>query len=147
MQKRVSLACALVHRPQVIFLDEPTAAVDPHLRFKLWELFRGLAAQGITHFVSTHLMEEAVMCDQVAVLRRGKIIANDTPENILEAGRSRLSMQRLGRQIEQTISATPEALAKELRIYGLAPDIETVSVTPDSLEDVILDIIQDQDES
>ena len=57
MKKRISLACALVHEPQIIFLDEPTAAVDPHLRFKMWQLLRELAARGTTLVISTHLTD------------------------------------------------------------------------------------------
>jgi ABC-2 type transport system ATP-binding protein len=75
MKRRVSLACALVHRPRILFLDEPTAAVDPNLRSRLWKTFRRLAEGGTTLFVSTHLMDEAMLCDRVAILRRGKIIA------------------------------------------------------------------------
>lgn len=147
MKKRVSLACALVHQPPIIILDEPTAAVDPHLRFRMWQLFRELASQGKTLFISTHLMEEAVMCDRVAVLRQGEIIADDSPAAILEAGRTRLVVRHHEQTDEATIVATPEALAKGLHPYGLASDVEAVTVDPDTLEDVILAIIQDRGES
>jgi ABC-2 type transport system ATP-binding protein len=146
MQKRVSLACALAHQPEIIFLDEPTAAVDPHLRHRMWQLFRDLAAEGATLFISTHMMEEALLCSRVAVLRQGKIIANDTPERILERGRSHLSVTRRGKEFQQTIAATPEALASGLAAYGLPADVDSIVVKPDTLEDVILDIIQDQEE-
>jgi ABC-2 type transport system ATP-binding protein len=69
LQRRVSLAVALVHRPRMLLLDEPTAAVDPALRARFWPTFRGLAAGGATLLISTHLMDEALLCDQVAVLR------------------------------------------------------------------------------
>ena len=147
MKKRVSLACALVHQPTIIILDEPTAAVDPHLRFRMWQLFRELASQGKTLFISTHLMEEATMCDRVAVLRQGEIIADDSPAAILEAGRARLVVRRREQEVEEIIAATPEALAKGLHPYGLASNIEAVTIEPDTLEDVILSIIQDRGES
>lgn len=147
MQKRVSFACALVHQPRIIMLDEPTAAVDPHLRYRMWQLFRKLAAQGATLIISTHMMEEAILCDRVAVLRRGKIIVDDSPDHILEAGQAYLSVRRQGQLFEQSIAATPEALASELHPYGLDPDVESVNIKADTLEEVILAIIQDQEES
>ena len=147
MKKRVSLACALVHQPAIIILDEPTAAVDPHLRFRMWNLFRELASQGKTLFISTHLMEEATLCDRVAVLRQGEIIADDSPAALLEAGRARLAVLRGSRLEEETIAATPQALAEGLRPYGLASEVEAVLVKPDTLEDVILAIIQEVGDS
>ncbi len=146
MKKRVSLACALVHQPKIIFLDEPTAAVDPHLRYRMWHLFRTLATQGKTLFICTHLMDEALLCDQVAVLLKGEIIADDSPAAILEAGQAHLSLKKQGQIDELTIASTPEALADVLHQYGLASDVEAVSIEPDSLEKVILALIQDRGE-
>ena len=146
MKKRISLACALVHEPRIIFLDEPTAAVDPHLRFKMWQFFRRLAEQGTTLVISTHLMDEALLCDRVAVLRRGSIITDDSPADILEAGRARLAVHIGDRTEQQTIAATPAALAAGLRPFGLSPEIDAVDVNFDSLEDVILDIISTRGE-
>jgi ABC-2 type transport system ATP-binding protein len=147
MKKRVSLACALVHEPRIIFLDEPTAAVDPHLRYRMWELFRDLVGQDATIFISTHLMEEALLCDRVAVLRQGAIIANDSPSRLLEAGRARLRVRQGERSFDASIASTPEALASELRPFGLDSDVDAVAVEADSLEDVILAIIEAQGES
>ena len=84
------------------------------------------------------------MCDRVAVLRQGEIIANDSPSAILEAGQARLKVQYEDRFDESTIAATPEALAESLRPYGLDSGIEAVHVDPDTLEDVILALIQDK---
>ena len=78
MKQRVSLACALVHRPQALFLDEPTAGVDPLLKETFWQHFRQLAAQGVTLFISTHLMDEALLCDKLAIMRDGEVLACDT---------------------------------------------------------------------
>jgi ABC-2 type transport system ATP-binding protein len=147
MKKRISLACALVHEPQIIFLDEPTAAVDPHLRYRMWQLFRQLTSQGVTLIISTHLMDEALLCDRVVVLQRGLIIADDSPTNILQTGRARLSVRFADRTEEQSIAATPEALADSLQTYGLLTEIEAVTFDRDSLEDVILEIIQTQGEA
>jgi ABC-2 type transport system ATP-binding protein len=146
MKKRISLACALVHEPGIIFLDEPTAALDPHLRFKMWQLFRELAVRGTTLVISTHLMEEALLCDRVAVLRRGVLLADDPPVRILEAGRTRLAVRRGDQVGEHHIATTPEALAAGLRPYGLTADVDAVLVEPDSLEDVIVALIQSRGE-
>ncbi len=141
MKRRVSLAGALVHRPKMLFLDEPTAAVDPQLRSRLWETFRKLAKSGVTLFISTHLMDEAMLCDRIAILLKGRIIATDTPRSILERGRTRLSVKQDGREEEETIGGHPEDLAAALRSYGLSPEVSAVSVEADSLETVILSLI------
>jgi ABC-2 type transport system ATP-binding protein len=147
MKKRISLACALVHAPRIIFLDEPTAAVDPHLRFKMWQLFRQLAEQGTTLVISTHIMDEAVLCDRIVVLQRGAIIADDSPGHILEAGRARLAVHFGDRAEETTIPARPDSLAERLHSYGLSAEITALTLEPDSLEDVILTIIRERGEA
>lgn len=147
MKKRVSLACALVHEPRIIFLDEPTAAVDPHLRFKMWQLFRQLAEQGTTLVLSTHIMDEAVLCDRIVVLQRGSIIADDSPEHLLETGQARLAVRFGDRVEETTLPARPDSLADSLHSYGLSADITALNLEPDSLEDVILEIIRDRGEA
>jgi ABC-2 type transport system ATP-binding protein len=143
MKRRVSLACALVHRPEVIFLDEPTAAVDPQLRSRFWKTFRELAREGTTLFISTHLMDEAMLCDRIAILRQGRIIANDTPRAILEMGKTHLVVEREGaEEEEETIGGHPEDLAAALRPYGLHPGVTAVDVETDSLEAVVLSLIE-----
>ncbi len=141
MKRRVSLAGALVHRPKMLFLDEPTAAVDPQLRSRLWETFRKLAKSGVTLFISTHLMDEAMLCNRVAILREGRIIASDTPHHILQKGKTRLLVGRNGEEEEKIIGGHPEDLAAALRSYGLSPEVTAVSVEADSLETVILSLI------
>ena len=145
MKRRVSLACALVHRPEVIFLDEPTAAVDPQLRSRFWKTFRELAGDGTTLFISTHLMDEAMLCDRIAILRSGMIIASDTPRSILENGRTRLTVEQDGTEEEQTIGGHPEDLAAALRPYGLQPGVTAIDVETDSLEAVVLSLIEKEE--
>jgi ABC-2 type transport system ATP-binding protein len=145
MKRRVSLACALVHRPEVIFLDEPTAAVDPQLRSRFWKTFRELAGEGTTLFISTHLMDEAMLCDRIAILRSGRIIATDTPRSILEEGRTRLTVEQDGREQEETIGGHPEDLAAALRPYGLQPSVTAIDVETDSLEAVVLSLIEKEE--
>jgi ABC-2 type transport system ATP-binding protein len=74
-RRRLSLACALVHRPAVLFLDEPTVGVDPLLRVQFWQHFRSLAEAGVTIIVSSHVMDEADRCDELLFMRSGKVIA------------------------------------------------------------------------
>ena len=74
-RRRLSLACALVHRPQVLFLDEPTVGVDPLLRVQFWGHFRRLAEAGTTIVVSSHVMDEADRCDELLFIRSGRVIA------------------------------------------------------------------------
>jgi ABC-2 type transport system ATP-binding protein len=145
MKRRVSLACALVHRPRALFLDEPTAAVDPQLRHRLWNTFRELAGEGTTLFISTHLMDEAMLCDRVAILRKGRIVISDAPRRILEEGKTRLVLKRDGKEEEMVIGGHPEDLAAALREYGLAPDVAAVDVREDSLETVVLSLIEKED--
>jgi ABC-2 type transport system ATP-binding protein len=85
MRQRVSLACALVHKPQMLFLDEPTVGLDPALRVVFWEYFRSLTRQGVTIAVSSHTMDDAARCDQLAFLRAGRVIAQGTPEELRAA--------------------------------------------------------------
>ncbi len=144
MKRRVSLACALVHQPRVLFLDEPTAAVDPHLRGRFWRTFRDLAATGVTLFISTHLMDEALLCDEVAILRQGSILATDTPQGLLQRGRSKLTVRCGLAEREHLIESRPEDLAEALRGYGLYPEVSAVAVRADTLETVVLGLIGEE---
>jgi ABC-2 type transport system ATP-binding protein len=78
MRRRLSLACTLVHRPKVLFLDEPTVGVDPALRVQFWTHFRRLAAEGTTILVASHVMDEADRCDELLFVRAGKVIGRGT---------------------------------------------------------------------
>ena len=82
VRQRAALACAVVHRPQIVFLDEPTAGVDPASRRSFWDLIYTLAGEGVTVFVSTHYMDEAEHCDWLALIDAGKIIASGSPAEL-----------------------------------------------------------------
>jgi ABC-2 type transport system ATP-binding protein len=79
-KQRLALACALMHRPSVLFLDEPTSGVDPITRREFWTHITGLVAKGVTVLVTTHFMDEAEYCDRVALMNRSQLIALDTPD-------------------------------------------------------------------
>ena len=81
-RRRLSLACALVHRPPILFLDEPTVGIDPLLRFEFWAHFRALAQAGTTIVVSSHVMDEADRCDELLFIRSGKVIARGTGREV-----------------------------------------------------------------
>ncbi len=82
--QRLSIACSLVHDPQVVFLDEPTAALDPQARRNLWDTLRQINAEGRTVVLTTHYMDEAqILCDQVAIMDHGKILTVDTPRALI----------------------------------------------------------------
>lgn len=82
-ESRVSLAVAMLGSPELLVLDEPTVGLDPVLRAELWDLFRGLAAAGSTIVVSSHVMDEALRCDRLILMRAGRIIADTTPDGLL----------------------------------------------------------------
>ena len=83
MKRRLLIIRALIHRPKILLLDEPTVALDPQVRRRIWELIAELKAQGITIVLTTHYIEEAqALCDRVAILNRGRLAALDTTENL-----------------------------------------------------------------
>lgn len=82
MKQKLALCCALIHKPDILFLDEPGTGVDPVSRQEFWEMLDRLRAQGLTMLVSTPNMDEAARCDRVALLQHGKILALDTPQGI-----------------------------------------------------------------
>lgn len=83
MKQKLALSCALIHKPRVLFLDEPTTGVDPVSRKEFWEMLKRLKQQGITILVSTPYMDEATLCDRIALIQTGKILAVDTPSAIV----------------------------------------------------------------
>ena len=82
MKQRVSLACAIVHRPPLLFLDEPTVGLDPMLRVTFWEYFDSLIREGHTLIISSHTMDDAAHCQHLGFMRQGKIIAEGSPQEL-----------------------------------------------------------------
>jgi len=82
MKKRLSLAVSLIHNPELLILDEPTAGIDPPLRRIFWEYFRKLNKRGVTFFINTHYMDEAELCDRLALISYGRLVAVGTPNEL-----------------------------------------------------------------
>lgn len=108
MKQKLALCCALIHRPEVLFLDEPTTGVDPVSRVEFWEMLDRLKKQGITILVSTPYMDEASRCDRIALMRSGWCLSVDTPAGI------RVSF---GRQLWTVRSAAMYKLLVDLRAF------------------------------
>jgi ABC-2 type transport system ATP-binding protein len=142
MKQRVSLACALVHQPQMLILDEPTSGIDPKLRENFWEHFRELASQGVTIIVSTHQMNEAMYCDRLAILHQGILLANDTPRQLLWNNRAMIKIWRGGQAYQQEVFNYPEQLPGKLQSFGLDPTISRIEIEEDTLETVVLGMIK-----
>ena len=98
MKQKLALSCALIHKPDILFLDEPTTGVDPVSRKEFWQMLRNLREQGITIVVSTPIMDEARQCDRIAFINHGKIHGIDTPERILQQFASILCPPSLERE-------------------------------------------------
>jgi ABC-2 type transport system ATP-binding protein len=140
LQQRIQIARAIAHRPSVLFLDEPSAGLDPQSRIAMWDAVRGLRAEGITVVLTTHYMEEAdELCDRVAIIDHGKVLAIDAPERLKTtlgantrielALRSNDSTQQLAeslRRLPQIKSVEPIAGGLRLfaqKIDGLLPEL------------------------
>ncbi len=118
MQKKLALACTLIHQPEVIFLDEPTTGVDPVSRREFWDILTELHLQGVTLFVSTPYMDEAERCSRVALMFEGSVVVCDTPERIkglVEGELLELRPDRL-REASRIIENLPGVL--EVQTYG-----------------------------
>lgn len=121
MKQKLALCCALIHKPAVLFLDEPTTGVDAVSRQEFWEMLKRLKAQGITILVSTPYMDEAVLCDRIALIQNGKILSIDTPENLVKNYPGKLYAVK---------AANMHALLNDLRNY---PETESCFTFGDAM--------------
>lgn len=111
-KQRLALACALMHRPDVLFLDEPTSGVDPRTRREFWSHINALSDNGTTVVVTTHFMEEAEYCDRVGLIFAGHMIAEGSPAELkLHAGNSEMTLEEAFVELVTTSSNLPEATA------------------------------------
>ncbi len=122
MKRRLELACSLVHEPQLLFADEPTAGVDPVLRGKFWERFRSLKAEGKTLLVTTQYVSEVEYCDLVGVMRSGKLLMVETPDGLRRRAFGGLEVIAL--------SVDPEDRSNALQLIGTMPFVQRIDQSP-----------------
>jgi ABC-2 type transport system ATP-binding protein len=166
-KQRLALGCAVLHEPEILFLDEPTSGVDPIARRRFWDLIDGMSERGTTVLVSTHYMEEAEFCHRLALMNRGKLIAVDSPTSLRArlqapilalttdnparaveiisgtAGTSDVSL--FGRKVHVVVDSEAEArdqLPRLLESHGVpCHDVRRV---PPALEDVFVRLVREQ---
>jgi len=145
MKRRVNIAAALLHDPQVMLLDEPTAGLDPKNKFALWEIIQTLHKEGKTIVLTTHMMDEAEeLCNQVAIMDKGKIIALGSPRQLIKKVK-----------MENTITVVPDKIPPKLievvqkisgvkssyRAYDENEKIEALKIITERAEDILPDVV------
>jgi len=145
MKRRVNIAAALLHEPQVILLDEPTAGLDPKNKLALWEIIRTLHKEGKTIMLTTHMMDEAEeLCNQVAIMDMGKVIALGSPHQLIKKVK-----------MENTITVVPDRITSKLieavkkisgvnrsyRAYNESEKVETLKIITKRAEDILPDVM------
>ncbi len=159
MKRRLEIARGFIHSPKVLFLDEPTLGLDAHTRRKIWKYIEELRERDVTIFLTTHYIEEAErLCDRVAIMNRGKIIANDKPKNLIETNKNTVIITGYGfenaledlRHFEYVVyenelriflERCEEVLPKILQIlYKNNVEVKSISIKKPSLEDVFVEL-------
>jgi ABC-2 type transport system ATP-binding protein len=164
MKQKLALACSLIHRPEILFLDEPTTGVDPVSRRDFWKILSGLIKEGITILMSTPYLDEAERCNRVALMNKGKLLALDTPQNIKKSvnrevieivcpdarkvykilKNEKYEAQLFGDRIDIVVENSAEQLNKILDYFkqkGLV--ISGSRIIPPSLENVFIHLVGD----
>ncbi len=118
MKQKLALSCALIHRPKVLFLDEPTTGVDAVSRKEFWEMLKRLKSQGITILVSTPYMDEATLCDRIALIQNGQILSINTPDEITKSYNEPLYAIKSGRFIPLLYELRNCPMVKTCNTFG-----------------------------
>ena len=134
MKQKLALCCALVHRPDVLFLDEPTTGVDAVSRIEFWDILKRLKADGITVLVSTPYMEEAAKCDRVALVQGGKILSTGTPDELLKGFGQKIYAAKAASMLALLEALKQNALVKDAYPFG---EYHHVILKEDRLDDLI----------
>ena len=169
MKQKLALSCSLIHRPKILFLDEPTTGVDPVSRRDFWKILSGLIKEGITILMSTPYLDEAERCNRVALMNKGKILGLDTPQNIKKSinrevieivcpearkaykiikAEPGFEVQLFGDRIDIVVENSAEQLNNILELFnqkGLL--ITSYRVIPPSLENVFIHLVGDNKEN
>jgi ABC-2 type transport system ATP-binding protein len=114
MKQKLGLSCALIHRPSVLFLDEPTTGVDAVSRKEFWDMLKKLKAEGITILVSTPYMDEASQCDRIALIQTGKLLSINSPKGVINGFERPLMAAKAANMLK---------LLNDLRSYELVEDV------------------------
>jgi ABC-2 type transport system ATP-binding protein len=165
MKQKLALACSLIHRPEILFLDEPTTGVDPVSRRDFWKILSGLIKEGITILMSTPYLDEAERCNRVALMNKGKLLALDTPQNIKKSVNREVieivcpdarkvykilkneqgyEVQLFGDRIDIVVENSAEQLNKILDYFKQKGFVISGSrIIPPSLENVFIHLVGD----
>lgn len=164
-KQRLALGCAMIHKPDILFMDEPTSGVDPASRRLFWELINGIASEGVTVFVTTHNLDEAERCDRLALMYEGKLIASGRSKHLkeqhIEGSLFELSVQPIAKAVELLTSLpcirnvtvwgskvhvlvenseNAESLRRSLALPGISMD--SLELVPPSLEDAFIALVE-----
>ena len=145
LAQRVQISRAIAHRPKVLFLDEPSAGLDPQSRIAMWEAVRGLREEGITVVLTTHYMEEAdELCDRVAIIDHGKILVQDTPA-ALKGSVGAQKVYELDLREEKNVGVLMEQLRHLPGVSGVEPTAKGVRVLAQGTEGLLSDVVREAD--
>jgi ABC-type multidrug transport system ATPase subunit len=143
MKQKLALSCALIHKPSVLFLDEPTTGVDPVSRKEFWGMLKKLKAQGITILVSTPYMDEAALCDRIALIQNGRFLKIDSPKNIVKQYENKLLAVHSENMPELLKELRANALTENCFAFG---DNIHLSINPQQLpkwdlKNMVIDVL------